>query len=213
MCGWRWRGVGGYVGVMVARRRSGRYHSDSVTEPSLTLGPALAGRPRLFFLAVREGADAGCHGQGGNARCHFDRRPPQRGGASEMCASDRAWERLARWADGRMKWKGEVLRGVTGLPGPTRSQVPRRSLEERLGLRPGWCWACTWQGRARGADRTDCVRKLRSVQVSDHFQAILGCLLGEDWTTAAPRSRSASRGGISARLPALFHQVQGTTRR
>lgn len=31
--------------------------------------------------------------------------------------------------------------------------------------------------------RLDCARKLRSVQVSDHFQAILGCLLGEDWTT------------------------------
>lgn len=30
--------------------------------------------------------------------------------------------------------------------------------------------------------RQDCARKLRSVQVSDHFQAILGCLLGEDWT-------------------------------
>lgn len=31
--------------------------------------------------------------------------------------------------------------------------------------------------------RRDCVRKLRAVEVSDHFQAILGCLLGEDWTT------------------------------
>ena len=31
--------------------------------------------------------------------------------------------------------------------------------------------------------RQDCVTKLRSVQVSDHFQAILGCLLKEDWTT------------------------------
>src|SRR3982074_1581561 len=31
--------------------------------------------------------------------------------------------------------------------------------------------------------RQDCIRKLRAVQVSDHFQAILGCLLGEDWTT------------------------------
>jgi hypothetical protein len=31
--------------------------------------------------------------------------------------------------------------------------------------------------------RNDCVLKLRSVQVSDHFQAILGCLLGENWTT------------------------------
>jgi len=30
--------------------------------------------------------------------------------------------------------------------------------------------------------RQDCARKLRAVQVSDHFQAILGCLLGEDWT-------------------------------
>ena len=31
--------------------------------------------------------------------------------------------------------------------------------------------------------RQDCVRKIRGVQVSEHFQAILGCLLGEDWTT------------------------------
>jgi hypothetical protein len=31
--------------------------------------------------------------------------------------------------------------------------------------------------------RQDCARKLRAVKVSDHFQAILGCLLGEDWTT------------------------------
>jgi hypothetical protein len=31
--------------------------------------------------------------------------------------------------------------------------------------------------------RQDAARKLRTVQVSEHFQAILGCLLGEDWTT------------------------------
>ena len=31
--------------------------------------------------------------------------------------------------------------------------------------------------------RHDCSEKLRVVQVSDHFQAILGCLLGEDWTS------------------------------
>lgn len=31
--------------------------------------------------------------------------------------------------------------------------------------------------------RQDCARKLRAVHVSEHFQAILGCLLGEDWTT------------------------------
>jgi hypothetical protein len=31
--------------------------------------------------------------------------------------------------------------------------------------------------------RRDCARKLRQVQVSPHFQAILGCLLSEDWTT------------------------------
>jgi hypothetical protein len=31
--------------------------------------------------------------------------------------------------------------------------------------------------------RQDCAKKLRHVQVSDHFQAILGCMLGEDWTT------------------------------
>jgi hypothetical protein len=31
--------------------------------------------------------------------------------------------------------------------------------------------------------RQDCAKKLRHIQVSDHFQAILGCMLGEDWTT------------------------------
>lgn len=31
--------------------------------------------------------------------------------------------------------------------------------------------------------RQDFARKLRAVQGSDHFQAILGCLLGEDWTS------------------------------
>jgi len=31
--------------------------------------------------------------------------------------------------------------------------------------------------------RRDCARKLQAVEVSTHFQAILGCLLGEDWTT------------------------------
>ena len=31
--------------------------------------------------------------------------------------------------------------------------------------------------------RQDCARKLRPVQVGDHFQAILGCLLAEDWPT------------------------------
>ncbi len=31
--------------------------------------------------------------------------------------------------------------------------------------------------------RQDCSRKLRSITISDHFQAILGCLLEEDWTT------------------------------
>jgi hypothetical protein len=31
--------------------------------------------------------------------------------------------------------------------------------------------------------RRDCARRLADVEVSDHFRAILGCLLGEDWTT------------------------------
>lgn len=31
--------------------------------------------------------------------------------------------------------------------------------------------------------RRDCARKLHAVEVSEHFQAILGCLLNEDWTT------------------------------
>jgi len=33
--------------------------------------------------------------------------------------------------------------------------------------------------------RQDCVRKLRPIEMSDMFTAILGCLLGEDW--AEPR--------------------------
>ena len=31
--------------------------------------------------------------------------------------------------------------------------------------------------------RLSCSKKLRAVEVSPHFQAILGCLLSEDWTT------------------------------
>ena len=31
--------------------------------------------------------------------------------------------------------------------------------------------------------RRDVARKLRAVQVSEHFQAILGCMIDEDWTT------------------------------
>ena len=31
--------------------------------------------------------------------------------------------------------------------------------------------------------RHDAAKKLRAIQISDHFQAILGCLLDEDWTT------------------------------
>lgn len=31
--------------------------------------------------------------------------------------------------------------------------------------------------------RCDCARKLQSVEVSGMFSAILGCLLGEDWST------------------------------
>lgn len=31
--------------------------------------------------------------------------------------------------------------------------------------------------------RTDCAAKLAAVQISDHFRAILGCILGENWTT------------------------------
>ena len=31
--------------------------------------------------------------------------------------------------------------------------------------------------------RRDCARKLREIRVSEHFEAILGTLLGESWTT------------------------------
>ena len=43
--------------------------------------------------------------------------------------------------------------------------------------------------------RQDCARKLRAVQVSDHFQAILGCLLGEDWATPKLLEMMISPGG------------------
>jgi hypothetical protein len=32
--------------------------------------------------------------------------------------------------------------------------------------------------------RNDCATKLREAQVSDRLQGILGCLLGEDWTSS-----------------------------
>ena len=31
--------------------------------------------------------------------------------------------------------------------------------------------------------RESCARKIQRVEVSDHFRAILGCLLEKDWTT------------------------------
>ena len=34
--------------------------------------------------------------------------------------------------------------------------------------------------------RQDCALKPQAVQISDHFQAILGCLLGEDGTCPHP---------------------------
>ena len=37
--------------------------------------------------------------------------------------------------------------------------------------------------REPDAIRSSCALKLSDVQVSDHFRAILGCLLAEDWTT------------------------------
>jgi hypothetical protein len=37
--------------------------------------------------------------------------------------------------------------------------------------------------REPDAIRRACAGKLRAVEISEHFQAILGCLLGEDWTT------------------------------
>lgn len=37
--------------------------------------------------------------------------------------------------------------------------------------------------REPGQIRQDCARKLEQVEISDHFRAIHGCLLGEDWTT------------------------------
>jgi len=54
--------------------------------------------------------------------------------------------------------------------------------------------------REPGQIRQDCARKLRAVQVSDHFQAILGCLLGEDWTT--PSTTAQVGLSCNAQMPA-----------
>jgi len=43
--------------------------------------------------------------------------------------------------------------------------------------------------------RQDCTRKLRTVQVSAHFQGILGCLFGEDWTTPRLLEMVVTSGG------------------
>jgi len=43
--------------------------------------------------------------------------------------------------------------------------------------------------------RQQCAQKLRAVEVSSHFQAILGCLLGEDWTTPRLLEMMISRDG------------------
>jgi hypothetical protein len=43
--------------------------------------------------------------------------------------------------------------------------------------------------------RQDASRKLLAVQVSEHFRAILGCLLGEDWTTPRLLEMMISRDG------------------
>ncbi|MFM2219582.1 MAG: hypothetical protein RL240_3900 [Planctomycetota bacterium] len=46
-------------------------------------------------------------------------------------------------------------------------------------------FSITTEQPVREPDKTrqDCARELRVMQVSDHFQSILGCLLGEDWTS------------------------------
>lgn len=52
--------------------------------------------------------------------------------------------------------------------------------------------------------RQDCARKLRAVKVGDHFHAILGCLLGEDWTYGYRDVRVEKRGLVEV------HPVNGT---
>lgn len=44
--------------------------------------------------------------------------------------------------------------------------------------------------------RCACARKLRVVQASEHFQAILGCLLNEDWTTPTLLEMAITPDGI-----------------
>jgi hypothetical protein len=54
-----------------------------------------------------------------------------------------------------------------------------------LPRKPGTILMTTDGLRIREPDqiRQDCARKRQAVHVSDHFRAIHGCPLGEDWTT------------------------------
>ena len=62
-----------------------------------------------------------------------------------------------------------VSGGVIAQPPPTMSD--RRNMTDDTPI------------REPDQIRQDCAQKLRAVQISDHFQALLGCLLGEVWAT------------------------------
>lgn len=74
--------------------------------------------------------------------------------------------------------------------------------------------------------RQGCARKLAEVEISDHFRAILGCLLGENWTTprllemvntpdGAPLGRCDGQPGFSTFLGAtedLLRNIHGVAK-
>jgi hypothetical protein len=57
------------------------------------------------------------------------------------------------------------------------------SYHQRISAPTGYSMTTDQPIREPEQIRQDCARKVRVVQISDRFQAILGCLLGKDWTS------------------------------
>ena len=80
-------------------------------------------------------------------------------------------------------WDGKPSRGVGGTADVVR--YAEQSGKRIVHINPLTRTVTADDSPIREPDqiRQDAARKLRAVQVSDRFQAILGCLLGENWTT------------------------------
>ena len=89
------------------------------------------------------------------------------------------------WALDRANFRRNLLVDLS------KSQSERLGEDYRLGEfgNSRTCWVLEFSSestspmREPNQIRTDCGTKLAAVQVSDHFRAILGCILDENWTT------------------------------